>query len=68
MASTEFALGAIDRRAGRGYRSDYTTWSGNQQWNYERGRAWATTAPRSVPLKRNGKLTPAALRFAGDII
>jgi hypothetical protein len=68
MNTREFALGVIDRRAGRPHRSDYATWGIDDQWNYERGRAWATVAPRSVVLKRNGEITAEALRFAADII
>jgi hypothetical protein len=52
--------GSIGRR--RGYRSAYATWDIDGQWNYERGRAWAVSAPRSVELRRNGKLSPAAIR------
>jgi hypothetical protein len=63
MMSPYFALGAADQWAGRGYRSTYATWQGNDQWNYERGRAWAVVAPRSVALKRDGKLNPAAIKW-----
>jgi len=69
MSSSEFALGAIDARAGRGYRSAYATWGSNRQWNYERGRAWGVLAPRSVILKRDGKLTAQARRwFTNEIL
>ncbi len=69
MDSREFALGVIDGRAGRGHRSAYATWDGNQQWDYEHGRQWAALAPRSVVLKRNGKLTAEAKRwFTADIL
>jgi hypothetical protein len=70
MSSSHFALGVADRRAaGRGYRSAYATWDGNSQWNYERGRAWAVLAPRSVELRHNGKLSPEAIRwFHKDIL
>jgi len=70
MATREFALGVIDGRAGRGYRSTYATWKPKDQWNYERGRAWAAVAPRAVVLlKRNGELTAEAKRwFIDDII
>jgi hypothetical protein len=66
MSSPHFVLGVADRRAGRGYRSAHAKWDIDGQWNYERGRAWA---PRSVGLRRNGKLSPAAIRwFHEDIL
>jgi hypothetical protein len=69
MSSPHFVLGVADQRAGRGYRSAYATWDIDGQWNYERGRAWAVSAPRSVELHRNGKLNPAAIRwFHEDIL
>jgi hypothetical protein len=69
MSTREFALGVIDGRAGRGYRSEYATMGGNEQWNYERGRQWAAVTPRSVVFKRNGELTPEAIRWgAANII
>jgi hypothetical protein len=66
MGSSQFALGAADVRAGRGYRAAYTSWDTNDQWNYERGRQWAAGTPRSVALKRNGKLTSAAMDWFID--
>jgi hypothetical protein len=57
-----------DGRAGRGYRSAYATWDIDRQWNYERGRVWAGLAPRSMALKRNGKLTAAAKSWYRDEI
>jgi hypothetical protein len=69
MGSPFFAVGAADRRAGRGFNAAYATWCTNDQWDYERGRAWAVSAPRSVKLRRDGKLNPAAIRwFHEDII
>jgi hypothetical protein len=62
-------LGVIDGRAGRDHRSAYATWGSNEQWNYERGRQWAVLAPRSVALKRSGKLTAEAKHwFTDDIL
>jgi hypothetical protein len=63
MSSPYFGLGAADQRAGRGYAHDYETWKTRDQWNYERGRAWAVLAPRAVKLRLNGKLNPRALRY-----
>jgi hypothetical protein len=70
MSSPAFALGAADARAGLGHRSEYEHWSNiDQQWNYERGRAWAQRAPRTVALKHNGKITNEAMRwFTDDIL
>jgi hypothetical protein len=69
MSSPYFALGVADQRAGRGHRSAFATWGIDDQWNYERGRAWAVLAPRSVALKLDGKLNPKALvYFHKDII
>jgi hypothetical protein len=63
MASPYFALGVVDARAKRGYRADYDTWGDtNHRWNYDRGRLWATLAPKTIPLKRNGKITKEAIR------
>jgi hypothetical protein len=64
MSSPYFALGVADVRARRGFRADYDTWAhANAQWDYDRGRQWATVAPKSIPLKRNGKITREAMRL-----
>jgi hypothetical protein len=70
MSSPYFARGVADVRAGRGYCADYDTWGhSNNRWDYERGRQWAAVAPRSVALKRNGRLTTEAMGwYDGDII
>jgi hypothetical protein len=72
MSDPAFALGVADVRAGRGFRPDFDLWSdANDQWGYERGRQWAVLAPRSVRLKRDGKITETAenwfVRHAADI-
>jgi hypothetical protein len=61
MRSKSFAAGVEDGRAGRAFRADYDRWEVNAQWDYERGRQWALSAPRHVPLKRNGKLNEKAV-------
>jgi hypothetical protein len=70
MARSTFALGVADVRAGRRcFHPNYDQWSTNEQWAYERGRAWAVIAPRNVQLKMSGKINPDALRwFTGEII
>ena len=54
MADPKFALGAADARAGRGYHPNYDRWDIDDQWNYERGRAWGRTAPRDLAVSVNG--------------
>jgi hypothetical protein len=64
MASPLFKKGADDVRAGKPYPADYDSWSHEDKlWAYERGRAWATAAPRRVPLMINGKISVAALSW-----
>ena len=65
MAWPHFALGVADARAGKPYRREYSTsnWSTNDRWMYERGRMWAACAPRSVVLKRNGRVSAEAMRY-----
>ena len=69
MSTPKFALGVADVRAGRPHRSDYDTWDADPQWDYERGRQWASVAPRNVVLKRGSRITAEALRWfvRGDI-
>ena len=64
MSGPSFSRGAADCRAGRPYPSSFDEWTTNEQWNYERGRAWASRVPASVVIKRNGKLTNEALYWA----
>jgi hypothetical protein len=40
----------------------------DDQWNYERGRAWAAAAPKTMPLIIGGRLNPEAVRIAKDAI
>ena len=46
---------------------NYETWSGDEQWNYERGRAWAVLAPHNIALKRAGKVTAEAIAWFGRV-
>jgi hypothetical protein len=63
MQDPKFGLGVADVRTGRGYHPGYETWDGNEQWNYERGRQWATLAPRDLALKKGGKVTAEAIAW-----
>ena len=63
MSRPTFALGVADARAGRGTHRDYELWDTSGQWNYERGRAWATLTPRHVELRHAGKITLEALAW-----
>lgn len=63
-----FEIGVRDARAGRPMHKNFDCWSGNEQWAYERGRAWGTLARKSVPLKRDGRLTREAIDWYDDAI
>jgi hypothetical protein len=63
MAQPHFMLGVADVRALRGYRPDYDSWAANDQWGYDRGRIWATLAPKSLAVRRGGKINPDAVRL-----
>ena len=63
MGRVTFGLGVADVRNGRGFHPDFDLWRGNDQWSYERGRAWATVTPRNVPLKINGKINADAVAW-----
>jgi hypothetical protein len=70
MSRRTFGLGVADVRAGLPPRADFDgsapeCW--NDQWCYERGRAWALLVPRNVQVRRNGKVTPEALRWFGKL-
>jgi hypothetical protein len=67
MSSPYFEYGVNDKRAKRGFRTAYTDWEINDQWNYERGRAWASVAPRSLALKLHGKLNPRAVALGRKV-
>ena len=63
MSARAFTLGAADARARLPFHQDYDRWDTNAQWNYERGRAWAILTPREIPLLRNGRVSPEALKW-----
>src|SRR5262245_51926203 len=58
VASSEFACGLEDVRAGRPFNPD------NNSWDYERGRAFGFTAPLDMPLRNGRALNPKALKLA----
>lgn len=68
MRSAAFQRGVADVRAGRRPRFDSNTRDGadigrvtNDAWDYERGRQWATVAPRSMPVIRGRKVNLKAI-------
>jgi hypothetical protein len=67
MTDPKFELGVADVRAGRERHSRYENWPGDEQWNYERGRAWANLVPRTIALKRAGKVTAEAIAWFGRV-
>jgi hypothetical protein len=58
MRRREFAFGVDSIR--NGVAPDFDE-LGDDYWSYERGRLWASVAPRSMPLTINGKLNPKAI-------
>jgi hypothetical protein len=58
VASKEFARGLKEVRAGISFNAD------NDDWDYERGRAFGWIAPLDMPLRIKGKLNPKALALA----
>ena len=72
MRTKAFQAGVADVRQGRGYRPAYESAGVNEQWNYERGRAWALIAGPRVPVAdASGEPTLAALKIfdgAGNLI
>jgi hypothetical protein len=71
MRSPWFARGVADRRAGRPL-LDVDADHDDPTWSYERGRQWASIAPRSLRLRlKNGRLNPVAVKLfedAGEVI
>lgn len=70
MRNSEFQRGVEDRRAGRAPRvRDEIVWRDGEpvnpacgnEWQYERGRLWASVAPASMPLYVGEKLNPRAV-------
>jgi hypothetical protein len=55
MRTYDFIQGVSDRRNGRPPSFDRDSWS------YERGRLFASIAPVSMPVSKNGRLNPQAI-------
>jgi hypothetical protein len=60
VSSPAFARGLSEARAGLPFNSD----DPDDTWGYERGRAFARIAPRTMPLRIGGRLNPEALKLA----
>jgi hypothetical protein len=58
IASSEFARGLDEARAGLPLDAD------NDDWNYERGRHFGFIAPLDLPLRIGRTLNPKALKLA----
>jgi hypothetical protein len=58
VASKEFARGLDEVRNGIPFNAD------NDDWNYERGRAFGWIAPLDMPLRIGRALNPKALALA----
>jgi hypothetical protein len=58
VASRDFARGLAEVRKGLPFNPD------NDEWDYERGRAFGFIAPLNMPLRIRGKLNPKAVMLA----
>jgi hypothetical protein len=67
MGSLAFVAGTREVRGGLPLRTAAYS-KVNDQWNYERGRAWAVVAPRNMPLWVGGSLNPAAMIIGHEVI
>jgi hypothetical protein len=65
MSTRAFERGLRDARAGRPFVPSYGA-SIDDQWDYERGRAFAVVAPRRMPLRIGGELNPAAIHLCAQ--
>jgi hypothetical protein len=61
MRTAAFRTGVRDVRKRRPPRFD--AWSGGEDWNYERGRLFATLSDLEVVSSKTGQLNPEAVAF-----
>ena len=61
IRSKTFNEGVSDVRRGRAPRFE------REDFEYERGRQWATVAPMSMPTMINGKVNPAAMSLFFEV-
>jgi hypothetical protein len=65
MRSAAFKRGVADKRANRPLPEQPP----DDDWDYERGRLWASIAPRTMPVTLNGRLhKPAVALFRKAIV
>lgn len=65
LHSKAFMMGFTDVREGRPFRYDHFN-NTNDQWNYERGRIYASAS--KAPVKVQGKVHPLACQLASQMI
>jgi hypothetical protein len=63
MKTEAFRRGVLDQRAGRKPRFDEEANGPSGGWFYERGRQFATIAPRDLQVILERRLNPAAVLF-----
>jgi hypothetical protein len=65
LHSKAFMMGYTDVREGRPFRYDHFE-NMNDQWNYERGRIYASASP--APVKIQGRVHPMACQLAANML
>ena len=63
MRTTAFRRGVVDVRTGRKPRFDEEANGPSAGWYYERGRQFASLAPRNLPIVLDQQLNPHAVEF-----
>ena len=65
LHSKAFMMGYADVREGRPFRYDHFD-NTNDQWNYERGRIYASAS--NAPVKIQGRVHPMACQLAAQML
>lgn len=63
IRTKHFMMGYKDKIAGKSFPDDYDHWQMNDQWNYERGRLYASIPLFRQTVPKNGKKVSNAAEY-----